>query len=114
MSSLDNDIEQFIKDAVRVGFDVTRVDGEFVDPVTVRVKKMWDIQHQKNKTNAKFIQDYLKSPILELADGKFVARPLKGMIEYNGELVFVTSQTCLAYEMSLPINESQKLKRMVF
>lgn len=114
MSHLDNAVEQFIKDTVGLGFDVTRVDGEFIDPITVKVKELWDIQHQKMQANATFIQEYLKNPILELSDGKFVARPLKGMIEYKGELVFVTSQTCLAYEMSMPISESKKLKRMVF
>lgn len=114
MSDFDNGIEQFIKDTIGLGFDVTRVDGKFIDPITLKVKKMWDIQQQKMQANVTFIQDYLKNPILEVSDGKFVARPIKGMIEYKGELVFVTSQTCLAYEMSMPIKESVKLKRLIF
>lgn len=114
MNNLEHAIEQFIKDTVGLGFDVTRVNGEFTDPTTVKVKKLWDIQHQKMQANATFINEYLKNPVLELSDGEFVARPLKGMIEYKGELVFVTSPTCLAYEMSLPMSESKNLKRMVF
>lgn len=114
MTNLDTAVEQFIKDTVGLGFDVSRVDGKFIDPTTVKVKELWDIQQQRMQANATFIKDYLKNPVLEISDGEFTARPLKGMIEYNGELVFVTSSTCLAYEMSLPIKESIKLKRMVF
>lgn len=114
MSEKDINLNSFIRDAMSLGFDVTRVDGTFKDPITTKVKALWDIQQQRNEANATFIKDYLNNPILEHTDNKFVARPIKGMIEFKGQMVFITSSTGLAYEMSLPIGEVKKLKRMVF